>query len=57
MKITFECLKKNKYFTIIKYSKKIQKLCNIDLETYKKFAKIEIELELLKLFKLLAYLN
>ena len=48
IKVTFECLKKNKFFTIIKYSKKIQKLCNIDLETYKKFAKIEIELELIK---------
>ena len=46
-KVIFEFLEKNKFLTIIQYNKNIQNIFNINLDNYKKEAKIEIELDLL----------
>ena len=49
MKVIFRYLKKNKFLTIIKYNKRMQKIFEMDLDYYRNFAKIEIELELINL--------
>ena len=56
MKVIFGYIKKNKFLTIIKYNKKIQKIFEMDIEYYRNFAKIEIELELIN-FKVIENKN
>ena len=43
-KVIFEFLEKNKFLTIIQYNKNIQNIFNINLDNYKKEAKIELDL-------------